>query len=71
MGRQFPEVNGMFNSVKMHGTNITEPLIEINSEQLCINLVLVYYKRAFYMVSVVQINMEQAGNGRVRKAYTL
>ena len=41
MVRQFPEINGMFNSVKMHGTNIVEPLTEINNDQLCMNLVFV------------------------------
>ena len=57
----------MFNSVKVHGTDIAEPLTEINTEQLCMNLVFVYYKRAFYTVSVIQVNKEQAGNERVRK----
>jgi hypothetical protein len=55
----------MFNSVKVHGTNIAEPLTEINTEQLCMNLVFAYYKTAFYTVSVIQVNKEQAGNEQV------
>jgi len=30
----------------MHETNIVETLTEINTEQLCLNLVFVYYKLA-------------------------
>jgi hypothetical protein len=60
----------MFNLVKMQGTNIVETLTEINTEQLCMKLKFVYYRTAFYRVSVIPANKEQAGNERVRKAYT-
>jgi hypothetical protein len=56
----------------MHGTNMVETLTEINTEQLCImNSVFVYYKRAFYTVSVIPVDEEQAGNELVRTVYTM
>jgi hypothetical protein len=61
----------MFNSVKMLRTNIAEPPLEINTEQLCMKLVFVYYNRAFATVSVIQVNKEQVGNERIREAYNV
>ena len=61
-GSQFPEINGMLNSVKMQGTNTVEPLTEINTDQLCMNLVFVEYKTAFYTVAVIPVYTELAGN---------